>query len=89
MTKTTLTKIVAKSEVREAVGLWLCLPKQLLSGSGKEGFCFFLFCSVLFFFFFFFCQWSGERLMALLWDFRFLILSEDGPAIPGIKRELG
>lgn len=59
LTKTTLTKIVAKSEVREAVGLWLCLPKQLLSGSGKEGFCFFLFCSVLFFLllflFFVFC----------------------------------
>lgn len=53
LTKTTLTKIVAKSVVREAVGLWLCLPKQLLSGSGKEGFCF---CFVLFWFCFFFAS---------------------------------
>lgn len=62
LTKTTLTKIVAKSEVREAVGLWLCLPKQLLSGSGKEGFCFCfvlffcLFVCVFLFFFFFFAS---------------------------------
>lgn len=49
LTKTTLTKIVAKSkrEVGEAAVLWLCLPRQLCLGLGRG----LLFHSVLFFFF--------------------------------------
>lgn len=54
LTKTTLTKIVAKSkrEVGEAAVLWLCLPRQLCLGLGKRAFVSVLFHSVLFFCFF-------------------------------------